>query len=103
LRRVDQHQVRTHREDPFRIGVQERPYARQLQHLRRIIVIAADSDHLRTCVDCEEDFRQGRNEGDDPPRGRLGLDWLCGDHHQPQKHDEPRRREDPPRRHEDPL
>ncbi len=73
LRTVGEHEDRAEREDPFHVGIQQRAHARQLLHLGRVVVVAADGDHLRACADGEEHLGQCRHERNDARRT-----WYAG-------------------------
>ena len=48
---VDDDEIRLQRQDPLDVRIEQRSDARQLLHLGRIGVEAADGDDLRTCAD----------------------------------------------------
>ena len=64
----DDHEIWTEREDPLEIRIEQRPDPLQLLHFRRVLVEAADRDHLRPRAHRKEDLRHGGNQRDDPLR-----------------------------------
>ena len=73
LRAVDDDQVRPQRQDALGVGIEQRADARQLLHLRRELVEAADADHLRSGADREQHLGQRRHERHDAPRRLRGA------------------------------
>src|SRR5712691_5442900 len=72
LRAVDDDQVWTQREDPFRVGVEQGADARQRLGLRREVVVGADADDLRSRADGEEHLGHVWDERHNPA-GRRDL------------------------------
>ena len=72
LASVDDDEIGPQREDALEIRIEQRSHPLQLLHLRRVLVEAADRDHLRPCADGKENLRHRWNQRDDPLR-RAGC------------------------------
>ena len=79
LAAVDDDQIRPEREDPFDVGIEQRPHSRQALDLRREMVEAADANDPRSRADREQHLGDRGDEGDDSGRSRDGLLRLASD------------------------
>ena len=76
LRVIQEDQIRTQRQNPLDIGIEQRADALALIDLGRIPVEVADRNDAASRADREQHFRHRRHDRDDP--GRLGG-CLSGD------------------------
>ena len=77
LAAVDDDQIRPEREDPFDVGIEQRPHSRQALDLRREMVEAADANDPRTRADGEQHLGDRGDQRDDSRRRRVGVLLLA--------------------------
>src|SRR4029453_103009 len=84
LRSIDNDEIRTQRQNPLGVRIEQRPDARQRFRVGREVVIAADADDLRSGADGKQHLGDVRDERDDTTSGstargrpRRGLIANC--------------------------